>query len=91
MKICKWQDIIANNLAKNDELINSIKFSDEQNARITSDKVVSEELLKDVTTSFDFYKLYSYNEDFMEDFSPMMFGVVNDLIHKVINNTTGPR
>ena len=30
---------------KNNELINSIKFSDEQNARITSDKVVGEEWL----------------------------------------------
>lgn len=36
-------------------------LSDEQNARITSDKIVAEELLKHITTNFDLYKLYSDN------------------------------
>ena len=73
---------IAEDVAKNKELINSIQFSDEQNARITSDKVVGEELLKYITTNFDLYKLYSDNKEFKEDFSSMMFGVVRDLIAK---------
>lgn len=77
---------IAEDVAKNEELINSIHFSDEQNARITSDKVVGEELLKYITTNFDLYKLYSDNKEFKEDFSSMMFGVVKDLIAKGLGN-----
>ena len=90
-KVRQMTENIAMDVAKNDELINSIKFSDEQNARITSDKVVSEELLKHITTNFDLYKLYSDNKDFKEDFSAMMFGVVKDLIQKGINNQSGLR
>lgn len=78
---------IANDVAKNDELINSIKFSDEQNARITSDKVVGQELLKHITTNFDIYKLYSDNKEFKEDFSAMMFGYVKELINRELNSS----
>jgi type I restriction enzyme R subunit len=81
-KVRQMAENIASDVSKNDELINSIKFSDEQNARITSDKVVGEELLKHITTNFDLYKLYSDNKDFKEDFSAMMFGVVKELINK---------
>ena len=85
-KVRQMAENIAYDVAKNSELINSIKFSDEQNARITSDKVVGEELLKHITTNFDLFKLYSDNKEFKEDFSAMMFGVVKELIHKGINN-----
>lgn len=85
-KVRQMAENIANDVAKNNELINSIKYSDEQNARITSDKVVGEELLKHITTNFDLFKLYSDNKEFKEDFSAMMFGVVKELIHKGINN-----
>lgn len=88
-KVRKMAESIANDVAKNDELINSIRFSDEQNARITSDKVVSEELLKHITTNFDLFKLFSDNKEFKEDFSSMMFGVVKDLINKGLRNQTG--
>ena len=81
----KMAENIANDVAKNQELITSIKYSDDQNARITSDKVVGEELLKHITTNFDLYKLYSDNKEFKEDFSAMMFGVVKELINRGIN------
>lgn len=81
-KVRQMAENIATDVAKNNELINSIKFSDEQNARITSDKIVGEELLKHITTNFDLYKLYSDNKEFKEDFSAMMFGVVKELINK---------
>lgn len=71
---------IAQEVAKNDELKNSIKYSDNQNARITSDKVVGDELLKHITTNFDLYKLYSDNPEFKEDFSAMMFNVVKQIL-----------
>ena len=84
-KVRQMAENIANDVAKNQELITSIKYSDDQNARITSDKVVGEELLKHITTNFDLYKLYSDNKEFKEDFSAMMFGVVKELINRGIN------
>jgi type I restriction enzyme R subunit len=78
---------IAADVAKNNELISSIQHSDDQNARITSDKIVGEELLKHITSNFDLYKLYSDNKEFKEDFSAMMFGVVKDLINIGLGNS----
>src|SRR5690554_2081547 len=84
-KVRRMAEDIVNDVAKNKELISSIQHSDDQNARITSDKVVGEELLKHITTNFDLYKLYSDNKEFKEDFSAMMFGVVKELINRGIN------
>ncbi|GAA4802061.1 type I restriction endonuclease subunit R [Litoribaculum gwangyangense] len=84
-KVRQMAENIATDVAKNKELISSIQHSDEQNARITSDKIVGEELLKHITTNFDLYKLYSDNKEFKEDFSAMMFGVVKELINRGIN------
>ncbi|MBP5983946.1 MAG: type I restriction endonuclease subunit R [Fluviicola sp.] len=81
-KVRQMAENIAADVAKNNELISSIQHSDEQNARITSDKIVGEELLKHITTNFDLYKLYSDNKEFKEDFSAMMFGVVKELVQK---------
>lgn len=86
-KVRQMAENIANDVAKNEELINSIKYSDEQNARITSDKVVGEELLKHITTNFDLYKLYSDNKEFKEDFSAMMFGVVKEILKTGLSNS----
>ena len=85
-KVRQMAENIAADVAKNDELVNSLKYSDDQNARITSDKIVGEELLKHVTTNFDLYKLYSDNNEFKEDFSAMMFGVVKELINRGLGN-----
>lgn len=78
-KVRQMAESIATDVAKNNELISSIQHSDEQNARITSDKIVSQELLKHVTTNFDLYKLYSDNKEFKEDFSAMMFDMVKKI------------
>lgn len=86
-KVRKMAEDIAHDVAKNEELINSLKFSDDQNARITSDKIVGEELLKHITTNFDLYKLYSDNKEFKEDFSAMMFGVVKELINRGLSTS----
>ncbi len=84
-KVRQMAENIAQEVAKNDELKNSIKYSDNQNARITSDKVVGDELLKHITTNFDLYKLYSDNPEFKEDFSAMMFGVVKEILKTGLN------
>ena len=89
-KVRQMAENIANDVARNEELINSIKFSDDQNARITSDKIVGEELLKYVTTNFNLYKLFSDSKEFREDFSSMMFGVVKDLINKGLGQQSTP-
>ncbi len=84
-KVRQMAENIANDVARNQELITSIRYSDDQNARITSDKVVGEELLKHITTNFDLYKLYSDNKEFKEDFSAMMFGMVKEIFNRGIN------
>lgn len=84
-KVRQMAESVANDVAKNQELITSIRYSDDQNARITSDKVVGEELLKHITTNFDLYKLYSDNKEFKEDFSAMMFGMVKEIFNRGLN------
>jgi type I restriction enzyme R subunit len=90
-KIRRMAEDIANDVARNEDLINSLKYSDEQNARITSDIVSQKELLKHVTTNFDFYKLITDNTEAKEDFNAMMFGMVKDLIQKGFNNLSSLR
>ena len=82
-KVRQMAENVAKDVAQNQELITSIKYSDDQNARITSDKVVGEELLKHITTNFDLYKLYSDNKEFKEDFSAMMFGMYPSTISRL--------
>lgn len=84
-KVRQMAESVANDVAKNQELITSIKYSDDQNARITSDKIVGEELLKHITTNFDLYKLYSDNKEFKEDFSAMMFNMVKEIFNRGLN------
>ena len=86
-KVRQMAENVAKDVAKNQELITSIKYSDDQNARITSDKIVGEELLKHITTNFDLYKLYSDNKAFKEDFSAMMFGMVKEIFNRGMNQT----
>ena len=78
---------IANDVAKNEELLNSIKYSDDQNARITNDKIAQQELLKHVTTNFDFYKLITDNKEAKEDFNSMLFGMVKEIFNSGLNKT----
>lgn len=81
-KVRLMAESVAKDVAQNQELITSIRHSDDQNARITSDKVVGQELLKHITTNFDLYKMYSDNKEFREDFSAMMFGMVKDIFNR---------
>jgi type I restriction enzyme R subunit len=86
-KIRRMAEDIANDVAKNEDLVNSMKYSDEQNARITSDTVAQKELLKHVTTNFDFYKLITDNKEAKEDFNAMMFSMVKDIFNRGLNKT----
>ena len=79
-KVRQMAESIAQDVARNEELINSIKYSDSQNARITSDKIAQEELLNHISTNFDFYKLIVDNNEAKEDFNAMMFGMVKEIL-----------
>ncbi len=81
-KVRQMVESIANDVAKNEELVNSMKYSDEQNARITNDKIAQQELLKHVTTNFDFYKLINDNKEAKEDFNAMLFGMVKEIFNR---------
>ncbi len=61
---------------------NSFDFSDEQNARITSDAIVKEEMQKLVATNLKLYKLFTDNTDFKVDFSAMMFGAIKAILRE---------
>jgi type I restriction enzyme R subunit len=84
-KVRQMVESIANDVAKNEELLNSMKYSDDQNARITNDKIAQQELLKHVTTNFDFYKLITDNKEAKEDFNSMLFGMVKEIFNRGIN------
>ena len=86
-KVRQMVESIANDVAKNEELVNSMKFSDDQNARITSDSIAQKELLKHITTNFDFYKLINDNKEAKEDFNAMLFGMVKEIFNRGINKT----
>jgi type I restriction enzyme R subunit len=75
-KVRRVFDSLLTDMSKSDELINSIKYSDDQNARITNDKILQQEFLKHITTNFDLYKLFSDNREFQEDLSSKMYGLV---------------
>ena len=81
-KVRQMVESIANDVAKNEELLNSMKYSDEQNARITNDKIAQQELLKHITTNFDFYKLINDNKEAKEDFNSMLFGMVKEIFNR---------
>ncbi len=84
-KVRRMAEDIVSDVAKNKEMLNSLEYSDEQNARITSDKIAQEELLKHVTTNFDFYKLITDNKEAREDFNSMVFGMVKEVINRGLN------
>ena len=86
-KVRQMVESIANDVAKNEELLNSMKYSDEQNARITNDKIAQQELLKHITTNFDFYKLINDNKEAKEDFNSMLFGMVKEIFNRGIGKS----
>jgi type I restriction enzyme, R subunit len=85
-KVRRVFDSLLTDMSKSDELINSIKYSDDQNARITNDKILQQEFLKHITTNFDLYKLFSDNREFQEDLSSKMYGLVRELVVGGFNN-----
>lgn len=78
-KMYQLANNLAPDIAKNEELLTSLQYTPD-NARITSDKIVAEEMLKLITTNFDFYKLFSDNEEFRKDFSGMLFDLVKRMM-----------
>lgn len=81
-KVRQMVENIAYDVARNEDLANSLKYSDEQNARITSDSVGQKELLKYVMTNFDFYRLITDNKEAKEDFNTMLFGMVKEIVNR---------
>jgi type I restriction enzyme R subunit len=79
-KVRQMVENLAPDIAKNQDVIDAIIHTP-STARITSDKVVGEEILKHITSNFDLYKMYSDNKEFREDFSAMMFGVVKEILN----------
>ena len=83
-KVRQMAESIVNEVAKNKDMLNSIEHSDEQNARITSDKIAHDELLKHVSTNFNFYKLINDNVEAKEEFNTMVFNMVKGIFNKAV-------
>ncbi|WP_299155346.1 type I restriction endonuclease [uncultured Christiangramia sp.] len=79
-KVRKMAVDIAEGVMNNQEMKNSMEYSDEQNAKITNDKVVADEMLKHINSNFNFYKHYSDNKEFKDDVNNMIFGLVKEMI-----------
>ena len=45
-------------------------------------KLAQDELLKHVTTNFDFYKVINDNEEAKEEFNTMVFNMVKEMLRK---------
>ena len=78
-KVRIMAESIVRNVAKNQDVIDSITHTP-STARITSDKVIGDELMKHISSNIELYALYSDNKEFKEDFSAMMFGMVKEII-----------
>lgn len=87
-KVRKMAEDIAEGVMKNEEIKNSLEYSDDQNAKITNDKVVAHEMLKHINFNFNFYKHYSDNKEFKEEVNSMIFGLVKDMLRKGFNGST---
>lgn len=83
-KVRQMLDNVVLDGAKNLELQNSLLHSDDQNARITSDKIAQELLLKHVTTNFDFYKTINDNLEAKNEFNALFFGMVKEMLNKAV-------
>jgi type I restriction enzyme R subunit len=86
-KVRKMAVDIAKGVMNNQEMKNSMEFSDDQNAKITNDKVVADEMLKHINSNFNFYKHYSDNKEFKEDVNTMIFGLVREMLRSGFDRT----
>jgi len=89
-KVRKMAVDIAEGVMKNQEMKNSMEYSDEQNAKITNDKVVADEMLKHINGNFNFYKHYSDNNEFKEDVNNMIFGLVKEMLRNGLGGNANP-
>jgi type I restriction enzyme R subunit len=89
-KVRKMAVDIAEGVMNNQEMKNSMEYSDEQNAKITNDKIVGDEMLKHINSNFNFYKHYSDNKEFKEDVNNMIFGLVKEMLNKGIGGNANP-
>ena len=85
-KVRKMAEDIADGVAKNESVVSAFVHTP-STARITTDEIVSKELLKHINTNFDLYKRYSDDKEFREDFSNMMFDVVREIVNRQNNQT----
>ena len=89
-KVRKMAVDIAEDVMNNQEMKNSMEYSDEQNAKITNDKVVADAMLKHINSNFDFYKHYSDNNEFKEDVNNMIYGLVKEMLRNGLDGNANP-
>lgn len=84
----KWQDgdkvmnflfkQLPADFARDEAVVNAVKNSDKQNAKITSDKKVKDLMQEVIYQYTDLYKKFTENEDFKRKYLDAVFTMIRD-------------
>lgn len=75
-KVKKMTQDLMQDVANDQEFINAFIHSDQQNAKITFDKVLAEKLINHINTNFEVFKMFNDNPEFRHDFTELLFGAM---------------
>jgi type I restriction enzyme R subunit len=77
-KVKKLTDDLMTDVAQDAEFENAFRNTDEQNARLTFEKVMKEKINDYFETNFDFYKAFNDNKEFQDYFINKMFEIMQN-------------
>ncbi len=80
-KVRKMTQQLMEDVAADQEFVDSFNHSDTQNARITFDKVLAEKLVSHIASNFEFYKKYNDDPEFKDFFAGSLFRVMVSAIN----------
>jgi type I restriction enzyme R subunit len=81
-KVRRMAEEVMQDVAQDEEFINSMNHSDKQNARITFDKVLDDKLIGHINSNFEFFKKYNDDPEFKNFFAGALF----NLLANAMNN-----
>lgn len=77
-KVRKMATQLIQDVANDQEFITAYSYSDEQNAKITFEKVLSNKLLEHVDSNFEVFKEFNDNTEFKDFFTSTLYKLMND-------------
>ena len=76
-KVRKMATELIKDVANDQEFVNAYSYSDEQNTKITFDKVLSSKLLEHVDSNFEVFKEFNDNPEFRKFFTATLYKMMN--------------